>query len=411
MGDVSKLRVLLVDDDPVAIEVGLAALQELGVAATNPALSAHEALALFDATPDFGLVVCDVDMPGMDGIAFLRHLEQRQYRGAMLIVSGTHQKLLRIAKEAASARTRAEVDTLEKPLQIKQLAAIVEKAVRSMNRSPVATSSDASFDPDDLLRAVERNQLLLEYQPKVVLATGAPVGCEALVRWQHPTHGLVSPAVFIPLAEREGLISSITRWVVDRAIQQMAAWRSEHLHVSVAINLSMCDLQDLDWPDRITATVRSLHLTPQQITFELTESQNHQDLADALEILTRLRLRGFGLALDDFGTGFSSLQKLATLPFTELKIDRSFVRNAVNDEGAKKIMQAGAELAKTYGMTSVAEGIETPQELALAHECGCDCGQGYLFSKALHAEPFAQWFRAQGRGRGGRASPVRLRAN
>jgi diguanylate cyclase (GGDEF)-like protein len=246
----------------------------------------------------------------------------------------------------------------------------------------------------DLRKAIERGQLCLVYQPKVSLRAPAECHVEALVRWQHPTRGLVPPAEFIPFAEQTGYIRVITQWVVARAVAQCAAWRRDGLPMHVSINLSARDLIDEDLPDRIAALLAGERCDPPWLSFEITESAILEDRARAVGNLERLRALGCTLAIDDYGTGYASLAYLRSLPVQELKIDKSFVMRLASDASDEIIVRSTIELAHNMGLVVVAEGVEDEAAVSRLRTLGCDMMQGYWLSRPLAEDQVEPWMRA-----------------
>jgi diguanylate cyclase (GGDEF)-like protein len=239
-----------------------------------------------------------------------------------------------------------------------------------------------------LRRAVERDELVLHYQPVMDLNAGRMVGVEALVRWDDPEHGLIQPGEFIPVAERIGLIGSISHWVVHSACRQAHEWRSAGLDLCVAINLPPI-LWQPSMLRRLTRTTQTFGLAAGQLMIEITESAAMTDPDRTTRILRELHERGFGLAIDDFGTGYSSLSRLKQMPVTTIKIDRSFIRDLPGDAHSATMVAAIIGLARTLGLVPLAEGIETPEQLRFLTERGCPLGQGYHFSRPVPADEIA----------------------
>jgi diguanylate cyclase (GGDEF)-like protein/PAS domain S-box-containing protein len=238
----------------------------------------------------------------------------------------------------------------------------------------------------DLRRAIERTQLLVEYQPLVEVASDQPTGVEALVRWQHPTRGLMPPADFIPLAEQTGLIIPLGDWVLRQACQQLAAWdRDGGPSLSVAVNLSSRQLAQKDLAATVGAAIADAGISPDRLCLEITESALMADTEAAGDQLSDLNRLGVQLAVDDFGTGYSSLLYLRRFPVQQLKVDRTFVACLEQSSEDLAIVRAVIELAHALGLEAVAEGVETAEQLAVLREMGCDRGQGYLWSKPLPA--------------------------
>jgi diguanylate cyclase len=242
-----------------------------------------------------------------------------------------------------------------------------------------------------LRRALERGELLLYYQPKADLHSGQVLGVEALVRWQHPVHGLLAPGEFIPLAERTGLIHPLTRWVLDAALRQAAEWRRAGQHLSIAVNVSTRSLLDREFPDQVADRLSAWEVPASSLVLEVTESAVMADPALALEILGRLHALGVGLAVDDFGTGYSSMAYLKALPVDELKVDRSFVGQMATSNSDAVIVRSTIDLGHNLGLHVVAEGVEnqaTWEELAAL---GCDTAQGYHLGRPMPADELEHW--------------------
>ena len=262
---------------------------------------------------------------------------------------------------------------------------------------------DAMFDSNsparlvlvgELRQAIENNDLILHYQPKIDVRAGETVGVEALVRWAHVEQGIIPPDVFIELAEETGLIKPLTHWVLDAAVAQMKKWRSEGLDIEVAVNLSIRNLMDASLPDDVTKLLKKWEVTPKMLTFEITESAMMVDPSRTLEVLTRLHEMGITLSIDDFGTGHSSLAYLKQLPVREIKIDRSFVMSMSSERSGLVIVRSTIDLGHNLGMRVVAEGVETDQTLDELASLGCDIAQGFFFSRPVPAEEIPGWISA-----------------
>jgi diguanylate cyclase (GGDEF)-like protein len=244
----------------------------------------------------------------------------------------------------------------------------------------------------DLRRAVERRELQLLYQPKVDARSLQVTAAEALLRWVHPRRGVVSPALFVPLAERHGLMKAIGDWVITEACRQAAAWRERGLRMRIAINISSQQLRQDDLVSRIEAELARHAIPAARLTCEITESLAMEDTAQTRAAFERLREAGFHVSIDDFGTGHSSLAVLRRLPAAELKIDRAFVTDLGRDDSrACSIVEAVVRIARTLGLRVVAEGVETEAQRDILVRLGCDELQGYLFAKPMSAAALALW--------------------
>ncbi|KUL41651.1 putative bifunctional diguanylate cyclase/phosphodiesterase [Actinoplanes awajinensis] len=243
----------------------------------------------------------------------------------------------------------------------------------------------------DLRRGIEQGQLFLHYQPKVDARTGDVLGAEALVRWQHPDHGLIAPDEFIPLAEHTGLINPLTRFVLDTALRQCRSWLDDAHHLGIAVNVSAQGLLDLGLPGQVADRLRYWQVPAHLLTIEITETAIMTDPDRALQVVKELHALGVHLSIDDFGTGYSSLAYLKNLPVQELKIDRSFVSCMTSSARDAVIVRSTVELGRNLGLRVVAEGVEddaTGQALSAA---GCDAVQGYFISRPVAAQDFDVW--------------------
>jgi diguanylate cyclase (GGDEF)-like protein len=247
----------------------------------------------------------------------------------------------------------------------------------------------------ELRRAIEDEQLLLHYQPKVDARSGQVLGVEALVRWQHPEHGLVPPGEFIPLAERTGLIGPLTHYVLNRALWQCRQWLEQDHELSVAVNVSARRLLDLSFPDEVAGLLTTWEVPARLLVVEITESTIMADPAHALQILGRLHEMGVQLSIDDFGTGYTSMAYLKTLPVHELKVDRSFVSQMTSSSSDAVIVRSTVELGRNLGLRVVAEGVEDSLTLQNLEALGCDAIQGFHISRPMPPEDLINWMEQQ----------------
>ena len=243
----------------------------------------------------------------------------------------------------------------------------------------------------ELRRGIEDGNLVLHYQPKADMRTGAIRGVEALVRWEHAEHGLIPPDEFIPLAEHTGLIRTLTLFVLDDALKQCRTWQDDGLRLGVAVNLSVRNLYDPSFADEVARLLGKYRIEPQLLELEITESVIMADPLRAMAVLARLSALGVGLSLDDFGVGYSSLAYLKRLPVTEIKIDKSFVMNITSDESDALIVRSTIGLARSLGLRVVAEGVETEEAWARLVALGCDIAQGYYLCRPQPAAELATW--------------------
>jgi EAL domain-containing protein (putative c-di-GMP-specific phosphodiesterase class I) len=239
-------------------------------------------------------------------------------------------------------------------------------------------------------KALAAQKLKLVYQPKVSLKTGRLTRVEALVRWDDPEMGPVPPSRFVPLAEKHGLIDPLTEWGLRTTLKQWRKWREQGLETRLAFNISAVSLQSLDFPDLVERMCRAMDVPTDRLVLELTEGAT-QPLVRLMDTLTRFRIKGMGLAIDDFGTGYSSLMQLRQLPFTEVKIDKCFVKDLPQAHDSRLIVRTITELAHGLGLVATAEGVETIAQLRAIRELGCDVAQGYLVSPPLPGNQLIAW--------------------
>ncbi|MBB4265859.1 EAL domain-containing response regulator [Roseospira visakhapatnamensis] len=388
----APLTFLVVDDEAFMRTLISRVLKGLGAATVIPCEDGRAALDIVPTGAD--VILCDLNMPGMDGVEFLRHLTQTPFMGAVVLISGEDQRVLSTAENLAKAHDLNVLGALSKPITPAGLSDLLAKLgddglAGRRRQGPVDRITE-----DDLRRGIENDDLVVFFQPKVRVRDRKVVGVESLVRWQHQTRGLVPPMAFIPVAEDLGLIDALTDSVYAKAVRQGGRWLTAGHDIKVAVNISVDSLTRFDLPEMIVATAAAEGLDPSHIVLEVTESRLMHDIRSSLEILTRLRLKGVGLSIDDFGTGHSSLHQLKRIPFTELKIDRAFVFGAARDPAARAILDSSVGLARSLGMSTVAEGAETQEDWDLVESLGVDMVQGYVVAKPMPADQFDAWLTA-----------------
>jgi EAL domain-containing protein (putative c-di-GMP-specific phosphodiesterase class I) len=252
------------------------------------------------------------------------------------------------------------------------------------------TANDDTALLDAFRRAISDDLLEMMYQPKIRLENGTLDCVEALLRWEDPEHGRINPERMVALAEREDLIEELTRWGLSASLLQWRAWQAQGIETRIAFNISAMSLKRLDFPDLVEALCVELEVPTRCLLIELTEGAT-QPLVNLMDTLTRFRIKGIALAIDDFGTGYSSLMQLHQLPFTEVKIDRSFISGLGRSADSALIVKTVIELAHGLHMSVTAEGIEKPDQLEQLRELGCDLGQGFLLSPPMKGSQLPAW--------------------
>jgi EAL domain-containing protein (putative c-di-GMP-specific phosphodiesterase class I)/FixJ family two-component response regulator len=390
MTNKSTLKILILDDEPFMVKMLEHMLTSLGFNQLTSYDNGKMALASLDSSnsqPD--VILLDLNMPEMDGIEFVRHLVGKSYSGSIILVSGEDTRLMQTVERLVSVHKIPMLGYLKKPINPEDLSALLNRwEATSYVRPPLAKKA---YGAEDVRTAIVNHELVNYYQPKIDVASGKVMSVESLVRWHHPQEGMVFPDQFIGVAEEHGLIDDLTRVVISEAFSQTRVWRDAGMELRVAINLSMENLDSLEFADYVTTAAATAGILPNDIVLEVTESRLMKNLSTSLEILTRLRLKGFRLSIDDFGTGHSSLTQLRDLPFNELKIDQSFVHGASSNKTLRSIYNASLSLAQQLGIKSVAEGVENRADWDFIRSSGCDLAQGYYIAKPMPADELHDW--------------------
>ncbi|MEM6615656.1 MAG: EAL domain-containing response regulator [Pseudomonadota bacterium] len=394
---------LIVDDDPMMQIISAAALRSAGVETVEVASNGSSALEnIRSAKQQLDLVVSDLNMPDLDGLQFLRLLSDQGYEGNIIIASGEDDVVLKAAMDMAGAMGLSLVGALKKPVTPERLIALVSKAnsEHRSQRSPTAPPIKAI----DVRNAIDRREITPFFQPKFHVDTGDVVGVEALARWNSPVHGQIAPDIFVKIAEDTDLVSDLTFLMLDRSLEMLSRLRPNGSPISVAINTDPTTINDETFPDIAVERCQAYGVPNSSVTFEITERNLLDEKASSIEVLARLRMLKFGVSVDDFGTGHTNLRQLCVYPFTELKIDRSFLKGAMTDRRHLVCLRAMAKLGKDLDMSIVAEGIETEKDVVLLQEIGVDSMQGYYLKRPVPADEFLAWYLTYLKHRGHHAS-------
>lgn len=381
--------ILLVEDDDFQRQVLKTQFSSLNVDILE-ACNGIEALEHVDRYGHcISLILCDLDMPKMDGMEFARHLGTREVAPNLALLSSSDTSMLSSVDTMCRAYGITTIGTFQKPLSRDQISKILkELSLTETNSDAPRYAQQKAFTETEIVAALESHQIQPHFQAKLDLSSNTIVGAEALARWLHPTLGLQAPFSFIPVLEQGQYIDALTFSLLRQAVAKQQEWLEQGHKMSIAVNLSPNSLHDLSFADRLTEIVTDAGIATDNVVFEVTETAAMQDLAPALENLARLRLRGFGLSIDDFGTGFASMEQLGRIAFTELKIDRSFVSTMLEKNESRAIVEFSINMAQKLGMRSVAEGVEHGEELELLRELGCDHVQGYFVAKPVDVNAF-----------------------
>ncbi|AWM03548.1 EAL domain-containing response regulator [Bradyrhizobium amphicarpaeae] len=382
-------RLLVVDDDLVQRvligKIGAKLGYETVVA------SSYEAATELLARDAFEVMALDLSLGERDGVELLRFVAEAGLRTmSIVIISGCDDRVMKATRRVANGLKLSVGGCLTKPLDLNRLRSALELPQRA---PPAATSASPQLGitPERISRGLADGEFFVEFQPKVALQTGRVVGAEALARWRTAEFGSVSPMVFIPIAEAAGLMRELTDCILSSAMSQGRKLIERNPGFTIAVNISGSLMSDLALPDRIEEILRRESISPSSLMVEITETSAMADVDRANDILVRLRIKKIGTAIDDFGTGYSSLAALVRLPFSELKIDQSFIKGCESDDDMMKIVEASVALAKAFNMKVVAEGVESPEALEIIRRIGCDVAQGFLFAPSLRRSRAERW--------------------
>ncbi|MFI5243958.1 MAG: EAL domain-containing protein [Gemmatimonadales bacterium] len=388
--DPKSLSVLIVDDQSHVRKWVRQVLKRAGVVQMNEAADGAEALAaVTQPGARFDLIICDLRMPGHDGVETIRAFAALGLESAIAIMSVEDERMIETAAALVEAQGLHLLGTIAKPLTPEKLEALFSK-LREV--APRRLGDGVMAPEGDLANAFIREELRLVYQPKISMRTGEFSGVESFVRWKHPSLGLLGPASFVPLMERsDDFSASLADFTLRESIACVGRWNEAGRELRMAINLTARPFDRLDFPDRVSAMCLEYGVAPERITLELTETYVARDAVRLIDVAARLRLRGFTLSIDNFGTGQSGVSKLRKLPFNELKIDRQFVDGCSQSASQHSVVEASLALARSLQMISVAEGVQHRPDWDLLNQLGCDVAQGYFIARPMSEEGLEAW--------------------
>ena len=372
-------RLLIVDDEAPLCSFLEKVGAQLGFETKSLTDASRVVATLREYRPS--VVIVDLKMPHHDGVTVLQEMRDARCTAQIIVISGLDQRVLHTAAKLGRSHGLRMLGALQKPIRGADLKALLQQGLGARRE----------FTRSDLERAMQNNELVVHYQPKIVRNDeGLWIigGAEALVRWQHPTQGLLLPESFVGVAEQSDLIATLTDYVLHTCIHQLAGWLARGLKLTLAVNMSARLIEDLRFPGRMRGVLREYAVPGSSLILELTESAAMADPAKAMDVFLRLRVSDISLAIDDFGTGFSSLKQLYQLPFDQLKIDRTFIHELPGDDEARAIVRATVDMAHALGMSVCAEGVETRAALEYLESVGCDQAQGFLISRPVPAVEF-----------------------
>jgi EAL domain-containing protein (putative c-di-GMP-specific phosphodiesterase class I) len=386
--------VVVVDDDLFALRLISKQLQQLGFTNCKCMSEATEAVRYLGAnSSEAKIVICDLQMPGMDGIELINAIAAQGFSGGLLLISGEDARLLRSAERLVEAVGLELVGALQKPVKLDALSMMLA-AFSAPIKMAAAGQRPTS---EQVKQALECDQLINYYQPKVSLQNGAIVGWEALVRWQHPSQGVLGPGSFLPEIDALNLHDALLLQVLSGstgALELLRQQASKGNGFKVAVNLADANLRDAKLPEQIHDLVKKYGVSPKNLVLEVSECRGATEKNLSMSTLSRLALKGFPLSLDDFGAGGTTLSDLSDIVISELKFDRAFVSNLQNNLAQRNSISSCIKMAQTLSMTTVAEGVEELEEWQVLRELGCQVVQGFLVAKPMPIAAIDAWCEA-----------------
>lgn len=387
-----NLKLLIVDDSPVQREYMLQLCRDIGFVELSYAENGEIALPMLQQQ-QFDVLICDLEMPGLDGIELLHKVASLNCNAAVIIVSGREQNLLTAVELMARSDGLQVLGSLQKPLDTAAFSQLLSqlKPQAQSNKNPAQQQQQPLLDFKALSEALHQHQFVLHYQPKVDIQSGQLTGVEALVRLQHPSRGLIYPGHFIAVCERFNLIDALSYEVLLLAIAQLQQWRAKGFVPNISVNLSATSFENAFFLQQVNQLLADSAIDPTQLMFEVTETAVIRNMGQALAFLSRLRLSGFGLSIDDYGTGYSSVKQLSQIPFTELKIDRSLIDGIASRRHLQVILSSTLYMCQQLGIKVVAEGVEQPADWQYLLQFSGLVAQGYYLAKPMSCHALEAW--------------------
>ncbi len=390
--NIDEMHFLIALDDPMHRDHLNATLVRLGATRITEAADGPTALRVFqNSLQQVDIALLDLGTAGIDGMELIRHMAKIASDTAIIMSGAVDHSLEFSVGTLSSAYGISLLGFVQKFDGIDELHATIKRYVPRKKISDGATVAIPEFSVDDILQAIASGDIAPYFQPKVDLNSGHVVGAEAFARWTHPQYGVLSPTHFIPVLNHHQLLDRLTHHMIDRSAAACREWHDAGHLISVSINLGNARLAGSRSIETIMTQVGQHGLDPSFVVFEITESAANKETPETLENIVRLRMKGFELSIDDYGTGNASMQQLLRIPFSELKIDRSFVAGAADNNTLATVLRSSLELAGKLDKISVAVGIESRQDWDFLKKMGCTYGQGFYIAKPMPAAALPEW--------------------
>ncbi len=386
----SRTRIVAVDDDRRILRLLKRSCESIGyeVHSVLDAEFFESSFRVFEPS----LVFLDLNMRNIDGVELLRFIAEERSDTSVIVTSGVDERLLGAAHSLGLSLGLDMLEPIRKPLMV----ADVRRRLKAFRDQPAcAPPPRPPINSEQLDQALRHGQLEVSYQPMINLSSRRVVCAEALARLKHPSAGYLLPEQFVPVAEQCGLIDSLTFTVLEQALSDASGWQVGAAPIQVAVNLSPVMLSDATLPDRIAGVLADAGMHPEQLVLEVTETDTSDNRERTADTLSRLHMKGIRLSLDDFGTGFCSLGQLYEFPYETLKLDKKFAMRAQESEDAAAMIRSSLDLARSVGLTVVAEGIQSEDTLRWLGRLGCDSGQGFHISPPLSVAALRDWLTRQ----------------
>ncbi|MGB7336742.1 MAG: EAL domain-containing response regulator [Salaquimonas sp.] len=388
---IENAKILLIDDDPTQIAILTAYLASIGAHNVHDAFDGEQAKAIINQHDGaFDLVFTDLSMPKLDGFEFLKFLAEASFKGKLIIISGHEKILLESASSLAKMYGLSIIGQIRKPLTKQALDRLVSQEMSL--QAPRRQTNQNEISHADIREGLANKEIIPFYQPKIDLLSGKVVGAEALARWVKPGAKPISPGAFLPIVEKFGMMGELTMAIFQQVMADCSASKPSWSGKKISVNLPPELLHDVSLPDALEKMVTDYKVKVSSICVEITESGIVDFDPSVVEVLARLRIKGFDLSIDDFGTGAANISNLKAFPYTELKIDQSFINNVLTDAFSAETVRTSISLARQLNLRIVAEGIENDAVLQYVKSKGIDQAQGYLFSKPVPVAAMNEMF-------------------